>query len=255
MLDLVIPCVDRPADWRYWCRRSDLWLRLPFLRSLLLIGARRILELGRGGWVSERASDHLLCSDGSLDAAAPRFCKARALLAGAALGQAEILMFLDCDLRIAAGVLRLLYDSCVEGAPQRCLYLARVVESDPRLRTTTFHGHQPILEWHDPDRPVLHLQAWHSFAGRPGFGNLMLPRQLYGQVGGHDPAYDRYGWEDLDLLTRLRLAGADVRPLGQACHRSHTDAQRGLSGLTRRGSTQRMRQVFETKFRALLHHG
>lgn len=253
MLDLVIPCVNRPADWRHWSRRTDLLRRLPCLRSLLLIGATRILELGRGGAVREQAWEASPAPDGSTGVeSAPHFCKAQALRAGAALGQAERLMFLDCDLRIAPGVLQRLYRACLEGAPRRCLHLARVVESDPRLRLATFSGHQPVVAWESSGRPVLRLTAWHSTAWRPGFGNLMLPRQLYEQVGGHDLAYTHYGWEDLDLLTRLRLAGADVRALGQACHRTHPDALRSLSGSSRRASALRMRGVFEAKFRGLL---
>ena len=238
MLDLVIACVNRPDDWQFWSRQSDLLQRLPLLRSLLLVGASRILERRRGGVRQLQGPQ--------------AFSKALALRTGAALARAEWLMFLDCDLRIAPGVLRQLHGACQAGAPRRCVHLARVVESDRRLRAATFHGQRPVLVWPAPGRPRLRLQAWRSEAWRPGFGNLMLPRQLYAAVGGHDTAYTHYGWEDLDLLTRLSLAGADVQSLGQACHRSHGDGQRHLIAGSRQASVRRMRAVFEAKFRALL---
>lgn len=238
MFDLVIACVNRPDDWFFWSRQSDLLHRLPVLRSLLLVGSSRILERRRDGVRQVKGPSP--------------FSKALALRAGAALARSELLLFLDCDLRISPGVLRQLYSACLAGAPWRCVHLARVVESDRRLRAATFCGYRPVLFWPAPGRPQLRLEAWRSEAWRPGFGNLMLPRQLYTSVGGHDLAYSHYGWEDLDLLTSLSLAGADVQSLGQACHRSHGDGQRHIIAGNRQASVRRMRAVFEAKFRDLL---
>jgi len=238
MLDLVIACVNRPDDWHFWSRQSDLIQRLPMLRSLLLVGASRVLERSRGG------VRHLQALQAS--------SKALALRKGSALARAEWLMFLDCDLRIAPGMIRRLYGACQTGAPWRCVHIARVVESDRQLRAAAFSGQRPVLLWPGPGGPRLQLEAWRSVGWRPGFGNLMMPRQLYTAVGGHDPAYTHYGWEDLDLITSLSLAGADVQSLGQACHRSHGDGQRHLIGGSRRASVQLMRAVFEAKFSDLL---
>lgn len=238
MLDLVIACVNRPDDWLFWTRQSDLLQRMPVLRALLLVGSSRILERRRGGVRQVKGPK--------------TFSKALALRAGAALARSELLLFLDCDLRISAGVLRQLHSACLAGAPTRCVHLARVVESDRRLRAATFSGYRPVLFWSAHGRLQLRLEAWRSEAWRPGFGNLMLPYNLYAAVGGHDPAYTHYGWEDLDLLTRLSLAGADVQSLGQACHRSHGDDQRHLIDGNRLASVRRMRAVFEDKFRDLL---
>ncbi len=241
MLDLVIACINRPEDWYFWSRQSDLLQRLPLLRSLLLVGPSRILERRRGGLWQVQGPQ--------------AFSKSMALRTGATLARSEWLMFLDSDLRISPGVLQQLHSACLAGVPRRCVHLARVVESERRLRAATFSGYRPVLFWSAHGRPKLRLEAWRSEGWRPGFGNLMLPRKLYAAIGGHDPVYTHYGWEDHDLLISLSLAGADVQSLGQACHRTHGDEQRHLIAGNRQASVRRMRAVFEAKFRALLEKG
>lgn len=41
-------------------------------------------------------------------------------------------------------------------------------------------------------------------------GNVSVPRQVFEQLNGYDPAYRRYGWEDVDFGYRLHAAGFPV---------------------------------------------
>lgn len=46
-------------------------------------------------------------------------------------------------------------------------------------------------------------------------GNVSVPRRVFEQLGGYDPAYRRYGWEDVDFGYRLHAAGLPVVVLPQ----------------------------------------
>lgn len=48
-------------------------------------------------------------------------------------------------------------------------------------------------------------QQWRHWAG-----NVSVPRSLHEELGGYDPDYRRYGWEDVDFGYRLHAAGYPV---------------------------------------------
>lgn len=41
-------------------------------------------------------------------------------------------------------------------------------------------------------------------------GNVSVPRPIFDELGGYDPSYRRYGWEDVDFGYRLHMAGLPV---------------------------------------------
>lgn len=49
-------------------------------------------------------------------------------------------------------------------------------------------------------------EHWHYWAG-----NCSVTRETYDRVGGYDPDYRAYGWEDVDYGRRLYDAGVEVR--------------------------------------------
>lgn len=85
-------------------------------------------------------------------------------------------------------------------------------------------------------------QQWRHWAG-----NVSVPRALHKELGGYDPDYRRYGWEDVDFGYRLHAAGypVEIRPELETRHHAaavttYTKARRALHS----GSA---RQIFITK--------
>lgn len=88
-------------------------------------------------------------------------------------------------------------------------------------------------------------QQWRHWAG-----NVSVPRALHEELGGYDPDYRRYGWEDVDFGYRLHAAGypVEIRPELETRHHAaavttYTKARRALHS----GSA---RQIFIAKHRA-----
>lgn len=251
-IDLVIACINRVADWDYWLSPRNPLLMKPYLNALILVGSTHIACATRNG------TDHLLtladhCDEQREELANRPFNKAKMLRLGASCSNAETLMFIDCDLRIAPSMVRMLHQRCRFSKVQTCIYLERVVESSLELRHSKHSGLHPFYNRGISGHASITIKPWQTTGWRPGFGNVIVSRQLYQDVGMHDPSYTQYGWEDLDLLARLQLAGAEVHALGQACHLSHPDSMRCLNGMSRQQSTMIMRQVFLDKFRHLLN--
>ena len=249
MLDLLVPCVERAEDWCFWAGSSGYLFRLPFLGSILLIGQRSILRLT--GSTHPQFLPFLAESSGGALVDRP-FNKSSLLRAAASESMARVLMFLDSDIRIAPNVVERLYQQLHAVTGPSCAHLARVIESDPAQRYGVVEGFWPQCSITSDGLVQIRLVPWRTAGWRPGFGNLMLFREHYFEVGQHDPAYVHYGWEDLDLLVRLQLAGLKVLSMGQACHRTHSDAKRSLAGFSRQQAVALMRAVFSAKFHAYL---
>lgn len=73
-------------------------------------------------------------------------------------------------------------------------------------------------------------EQWRHWAG-----NVSVPRALHEELGGYDPDYRRYGWEDVDFGYRLHAAGYPVviRPELETRHHAaavttYTKARRAL---------------------------
>lgn len=62
-------------------------------------------------------------------------------------------------------------------------------------------------------------QQWRHWAG-----NVSAPRVLHEQIGGYDPDYRQYGWEDIDYGYRLHAAGYPVRIVPELATRHHAAA-------------------------------
>lgn len=62
-------------------------------------------------------------------------------------------------------------------------------------------------------------RQWRHWAG-----NVSVPRALHEQIGGYDPDYRQYGWEDIDFGYRLHAAGYPVRIRPELATRHHAAA-------------------------------
>ncbi|WP_145032231.1 glycosyltransferase family 2 protein [Micrococcus luteus] len=79
-------------------------------------------------------------------------------------------------------------------------------------------------------------QQWRHWAG-----NVSVPRAIHEELGGYDPDFRRYGWEDVDFGYRLHVAGYPVviRPELETRHHAaavttHSKAVRALHGTVAR---------------------
>jgi hypothetical protein len=250
-LDLVVTCVNRETDWEHWLSSRNPLLINPCLKAVILVGSTHVAYATRNG------IDHFLtptehCHALRAGLSKQPFNKAKTLRLGASYSDAETVFFLDCDLRISPSTVKMLYEECHYGPAKTCLYLERVVESSRQLRLLKYNGYLPVLIPDSSGNARITLKPWQTSGWRPGFGNVIVSRQLYLEVGMHDPCYTQYGWEDLDLLIRLQLAGAKVHARGQACHISHPDSWRSLNDKSRQQSTMFMQGIFLDKFRHLM---
>ncbi|ROZ63034.1 glycosyltransferase [Kocuria soli] len=77
--------------------------------------------------------------------------------------------------------------------------------------------------------------ASSSLRWRYWAGNASVPAAAYRELGGYDPDYRRYGWEDVDFGYRLNRAGVPVvlEPALETVHRvaATTTAQRATRAL------------------------
>lgn len=78
-------------------------------------------------------------------------------------------------------------------------------------------------------------------------GNVSVTREAYDAVGGYDPDYRAYGWEDVDFGYRLHLAGVPVviAPEVEAPH--HVAATTTAIRVRRAFYSGAARRTFETK--------
>lgn len=121
--------------------------------------------------------------------------RAQARNAGAAIGSGGLVMFLDCDSGpLRADLLELHRLACEQG---------HVASTGPVM------GDGPGFWSRYQAAALRRREALHSrgavYSGSAA--NLMVRRRAFEQVGGFDPAYRGYGFEDRDLLVRLSRLG------------------------------------------------
>ena len=102
-------------------------------------------------------------------------------------------------------------------------------DADERFRRDAYAGN-PTLGW------------------RYGAGNCSVTRETWQRIGGYDPRYQLYGWEDIDFGYRLFLAGIPVVLLAEletphrvAAVTTHIRAKRAAHSAA-------ARRLFEAKF-------
>lgn len=88
-------------------------------------------------------------------------------------------------------------------------------------------------------------QQWRHWAG-----NVSVPRTLHAELGGYDPDYRRYGWEDVDFGYRLHAAGYPVEIRSELETRHHAAAVTTYTKARRALHSGSARQIFIAKHRA-----
>ncbi len=137
---------------------------------------------------------------------------------GAAEAEGAVLLFLDADVRPAAGIiaahLRHYHDGREVGVQGRAL-------QDPSTITTMLLRARHLL----PDLSVRrreHLSPMHVTAR-----NFSVAATAFHRVGGFDQGFTGYGWEDVELGARLARAGVPLcyEPGALVYHRDAGDLQ------------------------------
>lgn len=166
-----------------------------------------------------------------VDVPADAFNKALALNLGVHAARGEALFFLDCDVvlredflpealrRLAAGevvTVRRVFESAARPQPDDDAMAITAVANAIGLEAA-----DGSTVWVETNRRRF------DDGSRSGPGLVLLRRDHFEAVDGMNSDLVGWGWEDLDLVTRLQLASvAPRRELGQVLHLSHGDAQR-----------------------------
>lgn len=121
--------------------------------------------------------------------------RAQARNAGAAMISGDLIMFLDCDSRpLRTDLLELHRRACAQG---------HVASTGPAFGAgDDFWNRYQAMAMRR--RETLRSRG-AVFSGSAA--NLMVRRSTFEQIGGFDPAYREYGFEDRDLLIRLARLG------------------------------------------------
>jgi len=114
---------------------------------------------------------------------------------GAAVARGELLMLQDADVILPSGFLEA---AAYFATPTGMCCLAAVAEAEYPTRR------------------------------RIAPGNLLCRRDTFTHIGGMSSDLVGWGWEDLDLLIRLRLAGVEIFSTGVGIHLTHSDRFRSI---------------------------
>ena len=183
----------------------------------------------------------------------------RACNAGAAAGTAPAILFLNPDTRVDRDALRLALAALLSD-PQTGIFGARLIDGDGNTQRSCARAPSPLgmlgralaldriglvaphflLDWdHGDDRAV--DQVMGAF--------LMIRRDLFEALHGFDERFFVY-FEDVDLCTRARASGYDVR------HMAAATARHVGQGTTRQAKARRLFYFLRSEILyAGKHHG
>lgn len=173
-----------------------------------------------------------------VDVPADGFNKALALNLGVHAARGRALFFLDCDVILREDFLPQALEHLDRG---ELVTVRKVFESAARPpkpdapQALTAIASAIGLEATDGSTVWIETNRRRFDDGsRSGPGLVLLRRDHFEAVDGMNSDLVGWGWEDLDLVTRLQLTGvARRRELGEVVHLSHGDAQRAGDGTQR----------------------
>jgi hypothetical protein len=227
-LTVVIPWADRPELARTLRHNAGEFRRLGAEVLVVCCG-------GDAGMLAACTNDVPGLEVDTVVLDAP-FNKALALNVGAHRARGATLFFLDSDLLLDPGACE---TALARVSDERAVTLARVVESDARLGTPLPHLRTitHVLELETSNGKVVRVETNRrdvSGESRGAPGMVFVEKRHFELVGGMNSDLTGWGFEDVDLLIRLKLAaGLAVEPAGSAVHLTHGDDLRRIDGPSR----------------------
>ncbi len=235
MLTVVIP----------WCNRSALGEALR--RNAPLLGEFETIVVNVGGSAGE-ISRHIDESGRdrirTIHVRRDQFNKSLALNLGIALASTERCLILDCDIHLSdydfVEAFRNLDDNAF-------VTLKRVTANKDRLESppsflSSVHN---IVEFRFADGRKEQVETSgfrKDDASRTGPGILLARRSWLTSIAGYNSSLEGWGWEDIDVILRLQLAGFERRHMGTGRHLDDHAAASSLS-TARQQSEMRNRSI------------
>lgn len=131
--------------------------------------------------------------------------RVEALNAGADATTGRILIRCDDDLEPGVHYVRDHVQAHADGPSGAVGLYLNVLEDTPYTRV---YGAEQDVAHREHAYALPEGQQWRHWAG-----NVSVPRSVHEEIGGYDPDYRRYGWEDIDYGYRVHSAGYPVRIL------------------------------------------
>ncbi|HET9166146.1 MAG TPA: glycosyltransferase family 2 protein [Candidatus Angelobacter sp.] len=215
-----------------WSNRPELAITLRENQAQLASFTSEIIVVNCGG--DSRIVEQAVRQVPSLklaNLAVNAFNKSLALNLGASLAQGEFLFLLDADVKLTPHLLERMAAHTSRGSA--FVTVERLTESEPAIETggavvEVAHSIELVLL----DRRRISLDTnriRYADGSRSAPGLLMVAREDFYRVGGMNSDLAGWGWEDLDLIIRLKAKGhLEQHFVGEAMHLSHGDDKRSF---------------------------
>ncbi|MEQ9094950.1 MAG: glycosyltransferase [Phycisphaerales bacterium] len=177
------------------------------------------------------------------------FNKARLLNAVVSHAGGRQLLFSDADIVWASDAVTSLY-SAATSAGCDLVFVEHVTETQAAAGCRTIFV-ATATQTCEGFEVSLHSQAvGHT---RPGFGLVLVGRDVFYSVGGFREDLVGYGFEDQDLLLRASLLGYSVSSTAGCQHITHADTERGDPLLLRKQRNANVLRSLSALARGALH--